>query len=142
MTRRDEQTRAVETGGLIEGQDPCRLHGRAGDPAAHIESLEGGVAGRADVEDVGLGFDDAHRKTIEGMHQYRGDGLAAIGGGHIPKLLVVKNGHQDRAVGAHGKVLQEEVLRKAGDWTDVGKCGGCHGGLLSGRDGLIGCDGM
>jgi hypothetical protein len=63
--------------------------------------------------------------------------LGRHGGGDIPELFVVEQVHQDRAVGPHRKVLQEEVRRKAGDGTDVGMCG-CHGGLRSGGAGLIG----
>jgi hypothetical protein len=76
------------------------IEGVAGHNAARPTSLPDSIDTQTMMfsvsENVGLGFDDTHRKAIEGLHYSRSDRRTAIGRGHIPKLPAVTNGHQDR----------------------------------------------
>jgi hypothetical protein len=116
---RCQQARAIGAGGLLEVEDFCRAH-RAGRPAAQVKALQGGVAMGGNVKDIRLRFDEAHGQVPvrEGMHQDRLDRQTMLGGWYIPDLHFVHCGDQDRPVGAHGQVLQHEVLGKVGGGGD------------------------
>jgi hypothetical protein len=91
-----DQTAAVEgTPELVEGEDSGRVYRRSGGPVAHVETLKGRFE-RADIEDVALGFHNAHDEGSEGVHHDRIDRQVGAGAGTYQSSLRFDDGHQNR----------------------------------------------